>query len=61
MRRCTTHHHACDCREALMQRVVDALEGMEFNWHNQANLSEKANRLLVARARTALAEWKEGA
>lgn len=23
---CTTHHHACECREAAFRRVVDALE-----------------------------------
>ena len=22
---CTTHHHACDCREAMLQGRIDAL------------------------------------
>ena len=26
MRECITHHHACDCREAKMARLGEALE-----------------------------------
>lgn len=26
MEACTTHHHACDCREAKIQKLLQALE-----------------------------------
>lgn len=25
---CTTHHHACECREAAFRRLIELAEGM---------------------------------
>lgn len=30
MTNCTTHHHACDCREAMFAEMVEALK--EIAW-----------------------------
>ena len=40
-------------------RLADALDAMAFNWHNHANLSEQAHKILIERAKAALAGWRE--
>jgi len=30
MKECTTHHYACDCREAAFKKLVDCIKLIEF-------------------------------
>ena len=32
MKECTTHHHACDCREEATRKLVIDLLGTDKNW-----------------------------
>lgn len=65
MSACTTHHHACGCREALFRRMAHALDvlyeeyegraslfGSEYLWQKHENLEA------VRTARAVLGKWK---
>ncbi len=59
MRTCTTHHHACDCREALMARVVATFESYveASEFHMKGMLGDPEQELVDAQE--VIAEWKE--
>ena len=61
-RACITHHHACDCREARVAKLVEALESIaEYgthtkSWHDVDLLASVVSRV----SRAALDEWRKG-
>lgn len=34
-KKCITHHYACDCREATLQRYIRAKEAYSKAWHDE--------------------------
>jgi len=55
-RPCITHHHACDCREARVARLVEALE--EVASFQPCEPWRDITRAVVV-ARAALDEWRK--
>jgi hypothetical protein len=49
VKECTTHHHACDCREEATRRLVIDLLGTDKNWKS---LRAEAERLGYVQARS---------
>lgn len=35
MKQCTTHHHACDCREAATRELVNDLMELALEWRSR--------------------------
>ena len=54
--RCTTHHHACDCREAVHREVAEALNRLCRWWDDEAVQNRTED---WARARAALEKYRE--
>lgn len=61
---CTTgtHHHACECREALFREMAEALEGMKLEWDRLTQygspMAKSANPRIQSMT-DALARYKE--
>ena len=45
-KQCTTHNHACDCREAKFKRLVEAVKKFE-SVHLDTEESEEAYEVLI--------------
>jgi len=63
---CTTHHHACECREAQMATLIDAMADLLEEYEDRSAqfgddyLWEKhEDKDTIETARTLLREWKE--
>jgi hypothetical protein len=57
MKKCITHHHACDCREARVEKLVEALELLLSSQDRVVYYDDLAKAILNARA--ALDEWRK--
>jgi len=65
-----THHHACDCREARVEKLVEALKwyAQEHLWHSRRRYVPDGPTMAFTpeacddcgfRARAALDEWRK--
>ena len=62
-RECITHHHACDCREARVAKLVEALTEINLAIMDAGNNAVAwigVQDRIAAATRAALDEWRKG-
>jgi hypothetical protein len=47
MKQCTTHNHACDCREEQFQRLLEAVKKFAKSVHLDDEEAEEAYGVLI--------------